>query len=139
MLLSPPTVLIVDDDASIRMLVQELLEDEGYSVVSASNGAAGLACIEAGSLGLALVDAKLPDMSGQQLCQQVRATEQDSHLPIILFTGMLGDVKGYALAACADDYLTKPFDIDEMLSKVRTWVRADSAGSILAELAGSVR
>ena len=122
MVLDRPSVLIVDDDASIRMIVQELLEDEGYHTVGAESGATGLAHIEGGGFGLALVDMRLPDMNGQELCQQIRASEQDSRVPIILFTAMLGDVKGYALAADADDYMAKPFDIVELLDRVQHWL-----------------
>jgi DNA-binding response OmpR family regulator len=116
-----PVVLVVEDHRETRVLLQELLESEGYAVESAADAAAGLARIEAGEVDLMLLDLFLPDVDGLELCRQVRAGEAKSHVPIIMVTAAEANAQEQAsLAAGADDYLSKPFDIDELFDRVRT-------------------
>jgi CheY-like chemotaxis protein len=119
-----PLVLVVDDDPTICDLVRELLESEGYRVECAPDGASGLARLATGEVGLVLIDARLPGMSGAELCQRIRREASGARLPVILFTAMAGDVEGYAAAAGADEALPKPFDLDDLLACVRRWLPA---------------
>jgi len=117
-------VLVVDDDAAMRGTLQKLLKKAGYTVRTAADGAAGLACVEAGDIDLVLLDRRLPDLDGLELCRRVRAHDAEAYLPIIVLTGLADDAQRHAgFAVGADDYVTKPFKTQELLDRVRVWVR----------------
>ncbi|MBX5492301.1 MAG: response regulator [Chloroflexi bacterium] len=124
-----PLVLVVDDDPAICELVRECLESEGYCVESTPDSAAGLARIHAGGVDLALIDARLPDENGVELCRLIRQQPTGARLPLILFTAMPGDVKGYAAAAGANDLLPKPFDLDQLVACIRRWLPPPNASA----------
>jgi len=117
------TVLIVDDEPHIRMLLEESLvdlEDQGICLMSAVNGREALALIEAHKPRLVLLDVMMPELSGYEVCQQVRANPALAQVYILMLTakGQEADrLRG--LEAGADDYATKPFDPDDMLARVR--------------------
>jgi DNA-binding response OmpR family regulator len=124
-----PVVLIVDDDAATRGLVSDLLEPEGYATEAAATGHSALTYLRAGRVDLLIVDLLLPDMSGLELCQQVRA-QQESPMPIILCSAASGDCwRENSLLAGADDYLTKPFDIDRLIERVGSYLLASPSTS----------
>ena len=132
MLPGPAVILVVEDDAATRDLLRELLESEGYTVASAADAAAGVARIEAGGIDLVLLDRRLPEMDGLALCRQVRARPDAVYLPIIMLTAVAGGEQsrtGYA--AGVDDYLTKPFDIEELLDRVRIYSHAPGSLGVL--------
>ncbi|HEY7064367.1 MAG TPA: response regulator [Chloroflexota bacterium] len=117
-----PVVLVLDDDRTIRELVQEVLEEQGYAVEAAPTGSSGQARLEAGGIDLVVLDKLLPDRDGAEVCQWVRARERDApaHLPIILVSAALDEGAAAALRdAGADGYLPKPFDIDALIAAVR--------------------
>jgi len=119
-----PVVLIVDDDAATRDLVADLLALEGYTAQAAASGQSALDCLRHGPVDLILIDLMLPDMSGLELCQQVRA-RQESRVPIILYSAASGVCwRENSLLAGADDYLAKPFDIGQLLERVGSHVLA---------------
>jgi PAS domain S-box-containing protein len=119
-----PVVLVVDDDPAIRVLMRDLLSTEGYRVELAGDGAAARARLERGEIDLLILDHMLPDVDGASLCQQARSLEGEAYLPIILLTARAGREERLAgFAAGADDYVAKPFDVDEMLARVRVWLR----------------
>jgi DNA-binding response OmpR family regulator len=116
-----PTILTADDDPQLLRLVSRNLELEDYEVMTASNGQHALELIEAQMPDLILLDVMMPKMDGFTVCQRVRAF---SAVPIILLTARGQDqdkVRGLDLGA--DDYLTKPFSIDELLARVRAVLR----------------
>lgn len=115
------TILTADDDAQILRLVARTLELEDYHVLTAKDGEEALACIETGQIDLALLDVMMPKMDGFTVCQKVR---EFSAVPIIIVTARGQDndkIKGFNLGA--DDYLTKPFNVDELLARVRAVLR----------------
>src|SRR6266576_4663000 len=117
------TILIADDDPQLLRLVSRNLEleEEEYEVVTASNGQQALEMIESQTPDLVLLDVMMPRMDGFMVCQRVR---EISIVPIILVTarGQEQDkVRGLDLGA--DDYLTKPFSVDELLARVRAVLR----------------
>ena len=115
------TILTADDDAQILRLVARTLELEDYHVLTAKDGEEALACIETGQIDLALLDVMMPKMDGFTVCQKVR---EFSAVPIIMVTARGQDndkIKGFNLGA--DDYLTKPFNVDELLARVRAVLR----------------
>jgi len=114
-------VLTADDDPHLLRLVMRNLEFEGYEVLTASNGKQALELIEAREPDLVLLDVMMPKMDGFTVCQRVR---EFSSVPIIMVTarGQEQDrVSGLDLGA--DDYLTKPFGVDELLARVRAVLR----------------
>lgn len=115
------TILIADDDPQFLRLVMRTLQMEGYEVLSASDGQQALTRIEIHSPDLVLLDVKMPKMDGFIVCQRVR---EFSSVPIIIVTACGRDqdkVRGLDLGA--DDYLTKPFRVDELLARVRAVLR----------------
>jgi DNA-binding response OmpR family regulator len=119
-----PLILIVEDDVTIREALSELLEMEGYQVDHACDGTTAVARVETGGVDLVLLDLVLPDMSGLALCQRLRTLESDVYLPIIILSALYNKAHRHAgFAVGADDYLTKPFDADELLDRVRVWTR----------------
>ncbi len=116
-----PVVLVVDDEALIRELVRLYFERDGFVVHEASNGVEALAMIQAHHLDLVVLDLKMPELDGWEVCRRVRAT---SDLPILMLTG-LGDLEhrmiGFNLGA--DDYMSKPFNGRELVAKAKVILR----------------
>jgi|SRR5437762_7912066 len=114
-------ILTADDDPQLRRLVSRSLELEDFHVLTASDGEEAIAIIEAQALDLVLLDVMMPKMDGFKVCQKVR---EFSAVPIIIITARGQDndkIKGLNLGA--DDYLTKPFNIDELVARVRAVLR----------------
>jgi DNA-binding response OmpR family regulator len=119
-----PVLLVVEDDADTREVLLMLLEETGYRLESAPDGASGLARIEAGGIDLVLLDRMLPEIDGLELCRRVRARTDDPYLPILMLTALSDDQERHAgFAAGADDYVTKPFNADDLLDRVQVWIR----------------
>jgi DNA-binding response OmpR family regulator len=115
------TIVTADDDPQLLRLVARNLEFEGYAVLTASDGEQALEQVERASPTLVLLDVMMPRMDGFTVCQKVR---EFSTVPIIIVTARGQDqdkVKGLDLGA--DDYLTKPFSVDELLARVRAVLR----------------
>lgn len=112
-------VLVADDDADIRDLVTFKLTQSGHEVVSVEDGPSALAAARESAVNLALLDIRMPGMSGLDVCRELRAEPATSGLPIILLTARSqeGDVET-GFAAGADDYIIKPFSPRELASRV---------------------
>jgi two-component system NtrC family response regulator len=112
------TVLVVDDDDSLRRVVEYNLAEEGYGVVTASDGAAGLRAFQDGSVDLVLTDVRMPDMDGLELLTRLKTMQPD--LPVIVLTahGTI-DSAVEAMKLGAFDYLTKPFNRDQLKAAAR--------------------
>ena len=131
----PVHILVVDDDPTIRRMLQVLLEDTGYRVSLASSGEEALAYLELITPDLILMDLVLPGISGQQVTERIKADARKPFIPIILITGR-GDQqsKVISLDAGADDFLVKPVDFNELLARVRAMLRLQrSQRSLRAE------
>jgi DNA-binding response OmpR family regulator len=117
------TILIVDDEAHIRMLIQqtlEELEDEGVELMTAGNGEEALVAIESSRPELVFLDVMMPKVSGFDVCERAKHTLGMSDTYIVLLTAKGQEFdrqKGYE--AGADLYMTKPFDPDALLAKAR--------------------
>ena len=115
------TILVVDDDVQLLKIVTHNLEAEGYQVLALRDGAQALEAIERATPDLVLLDVMLPRMDGFQVCQRAR---EFSAVPIIMITARgRGQDKVRGLDLGADDYLTKPFRVDELLARVRAVLR----------------
>ena len=115
------TILAADDDPQLLRLISRNLQLEGYDVLAASDGQQALELIENNSPDLVLLDVMMPRMDGFTVCYRVR---EFSSVPIIIITARGQDqdkVRGLDLGA--DDYLTKPFSVDELLARVRAVIR----------------
>ncbi len=111
------SILIVDDEDEILRALQRSLAAHGYEVFTANNGEKALATIEQHTLNLMLLDLGLPGMSGLEVCKRVRA---QSDLPIIVISVKNKERdKVLALDLGADDYVSKPFGINEVLARIR--------------------
>jgi DNA-binding response OmpR family regulator len=115
------SLLFVEDDDAIRLALSLALEDEGYEVRQAADGREGLAAFGASEPDLVLLDLRLPDMSGFDVCRAMRAT---SIVPIIIVTAQTDTYDLVAgLEAGADDYVTKPVVPKELAARIRAALR----------------
>jgi two-component system, OmpR family, KDP operon response regulator KdpE len=118
---APLKVLVVDDEPPIRKLLRMGLETQGYQTMDASNAKAALELMS-GKPDLVILDLGLPDMQGLELLRQIRAARGD--LPIVVLSSRGDEVaKVAALDQGADDYVTKPFGMEELLARIRAALR----------------
>lgn len=115
-------ILIVDDTKEILELLQDILESEGFQVTASENGEEALDLLKNGlQPDLMLLDIMMPNMSGYELCAQIR---RESDMPILFLSAKGKAVdKVVGLEIGADDYITKPFDAEELLARVRAHLR----------------
>lgn len=119
------SVLVVDDEPTIREVVCRYLERDGFDTVEAADGESALASIEQSEPDLVVLDVMLPGVDGLEVCRRVRAT---SRVPIILLTARGEETdRIVGLELGADDYVTKPFSPRELAVRVRTVLRRVSA------------
>jgi two-component system, cell cycle response regulator len=136
-------ILVVDDSPVSRKLVERALEAGAYSLLFAKNGAEAMKLFEEHAPSIVLTDWMMPDLSGLELCERIRANTQRGYTYIIVLTGKTEKdnvVKG--LTAGADDYLTKPFDPEELLARIGVGCRIaelhreiDAKNKLLKEMA----
>jgi two-component system response regulator MprA len=132
-----PKVLVIEDDADLRRLLRRGLEEEGFQVVQASNGSDAVALAESEPPDLLVVDIGLPDADGRDVCQAIRGRGIDS--PVLFLTArdqMVDRLAGFS--AGGDDYLTKPFELAELIARLRALLRRVAA-QMPALVAGDLR
>lgn len=118
-----PRILVVDDVPENRRLLEAVLEPRGYSVVGAGDGATALALVESEQPDLVLLDVLMPELDGYAVCERLRANEETAVLPVIMVTSSEGEEKTRAIEAGADDFIPKPFNHHELLTRVRSLLR----------------
>jgi two-component system, OmpR family, response regulator RegX3 len=117
----PPTILVVDDEQSYRDALSVALQREGFSVETAADGTEALARFDAARPALILLDVMLPQMSGVDVCRELRTRSQ---VPIIMVTARNAEIDAVVgLEVGADDYVTKPFRLRELVARVRAALR----------------
>lgn len=133
------TVLIVDDDAKIRVVVSEVLTGAGFGVLEASTGKEGLEKVELAP-DLVILDVKLPDMNGLDVCATLKAQPATRSTPVLLVSGHFtsGDDRSEGLELGGDAYLTKPFKNRELLATVNALLRLRRAETEARALAADL-
>ena len=115
------SVLVVDDNPDNLRLLSGILTDQGYKVRPAPSGALALKSVRSTLPDLILLDIKMPEMDGYEVCRRLKAEEQTSDIPVIFISALddvMDKVKGFGVGAV--DYITKPFQHEEVLARVRT-------------------
>ena len=141
-----PRVLVIDDDTPTRDLLCRLLRQYGYVCDEAVNGEAGLAALETHRPDLVLLDVQMPGIDGFEVCRRIKRRCETRLTPVVLVTGLNGrENKIEGIQAGADDFLSKPFDPQELIARVGSLVRLkrytdqlESAESIILTLALTV-
>ena len=122
--MSRATVLVIDDEKDLLELVRYNLEKEHIDVITASDGQSGLEIGLQHKPDLVLLDLMMPGMSGLEVCRQLRGDSRTSRVPIIMLTAKAAETdKIVGLEMGADDYITKPFSVRELVARVRAALR----------------
>src|SRR4051812_41954977 len=130
--MSQGTILVVEDDTHIRMLLRELLEREGFSVLEANDGRDGLRRLYASRPDLILLDVAMPELDGWETLERVREL---SSVPVLMLTASVNEMeKVRGLRGGADDFLTKPFGRQELLARIEALLRRTRAAKPSEEL-----
>lgn len=117
-------VMVIEDEEALSMLLSYNLEKEGYQVATVSNGLNAVSEIERLSPSVIILDWMLPEISGVEICKLIRSKPDIKNIPVIMLTAKSQEedkIKG--LTAGADDYVTKPFSVPELMARVKTNMR----------------
>lgn len=118
------TVLVVDDNETVRMLMKQALVRAGYKVLEAADGEVALELLETKVINLLLLDVRMPEMDGIELCTELRRRWDSLTLPVIFVTGLADrEARVWCKAVGGDEFLTKPMDETELLIRVDNLLR----------------
>lgn len=124
-------ILVVEDESSFSEALEFLLGKEGFSVVTAATGTEALKKFEQGGIDLILLDLMIPEVSGTEVCRQIRAK---SKVPIIMLTAKDSEVdKVVGLEIGADDYVTKPYSARELVARINAVLRRNAGENMLSD------
>ncbi|HEY1755847.1 MAG TPA: response regulator transcription factor [Bryobacteraceae bacterium] len=131
------TILVIDDDESLRDTIGLMLEKEGFRPVLVADGAAGLEQAQASAPNLILIDLRMPGINGVDVCKQLRA--RGATTPVIVLSALGDEIdKVLLLEIGADDYVVKPFGTRELLARIRALLRRTGQGQPAALSFGNV-
>ena len=126
-----PVILIVEDDLDVADMLNAYFNVQGYEVQTANWGEDGVRACQANAPNLVILDIRLPDIDGYEVARRLRRNRKTQHVPIIFLTerrGRWDRLQGLELGA--DDYITKPFDVQELRLRVRNALRRSSQGTV---------
>ena len=130
--MNPATILVIDDEPQIRRVLRSTLSSQGYVIIEAKTGEEGIEAARKSKPDLVLLDVNMPGMGGIETCREIR---RGSSAPIIILTVRSAERdKVLALDAGADDYVVKPFGIEELLARIRASLRRHAQGEALEPL-----
>jgi two-component system KDP operon response regulator KdpE len=130
--MSAATILVVDDEPQIRRVMRTALASKGYTIAEAHSGEEALEIVRSEEPDLILLDVNMPGIGGLEACREIR---EHSDVPIIMLTVKSAEKdKVQALDAGADDYVVKPFSIEELLARIRAALRRASAGEPISPI-----
>jgi DNA-binding response OmpR family regulator len=126
--MAQPTILVIDDEADLRLVLQINLQAEGYRVLQCANGFEGLELARTEIPDLVLLDLMLPGIDGLDICRELKASPVTKHIPIIMVTakGKESDIV-LGLGLGADDYIAKPFGVGEIIARIKAALRRVTA------------
>ena len=134
-------ILIADDEPDIRLVLRTRLELEGFAVIEARDGAEAVRVAQTETPDLIVLDVMMPEMDGVEVCNRLRASFNTRNIPVIMLTARASrDDKIAGLTKGANDYITKPFDLNELTQRVRNtldWSRQQRSASPLTGLPGN--
>jgi DNA-binding response OmpR family regulator len=119
------SLVVADDDSDILRLLERRLSRRGHEVVTAADGRAALEAVRRTHPDAVVLDRLMPAMSGEEVCAALKADERTAAIPVVLLSAQASEreiVEGFGVGA--DDYLTKPFDLDELDERLRRLVAA---------------
>ncbi len=120
----PKTILVVDDDETVRLALKRLFEAEGYRVLVASDGTQLSAVLDESPLELIILDVGLPWINGIELCKLLKENEELKFIPVVFVSAKTSELdvrRGFDVGC--DDYIKKPFNVDEVKSTVKTLLK----------------
>jgi two-component system response regulator MtrA len=118
-----PTALIVDDDQAILQLLDDVLQEEGFATTCFALGQPALEAIAERSFDVMLIDQWLPDTNGLEICQVARERHGNDPVVLIITADARIERRLLALELCADDFIAKPFHIEELVARIETKLR----------------
>ena len=131
-------ILVVDDEPGVRGFLRDLLAEEGYEVVLASDGEEALGLAELENPEVILLDINMPGIDGIEVCKRLKAREETRYIPIIIITAL--DDRGFlAYLEGADDFVTKPFNSMELTFRIRSMHRIKKLNTELLIARGYIR
>jgi len=130
----PPRILVVDDVPENVRLLEAVLAPRGYDVLTAGDGVEALRLVESEQPDLILLDVLMPGLDGYAVCSRLRENDDTAVLPVIMVTSSVGSEKTKAIEAGADDFIPKPFNHDELLTRVRSLLRIKRYHDTIKEL-----
>ena len=116
-------ILLVDDELDMLAVTKARIEHAGYEVLTAGSGEEALNRLAKDTPDLILLDLLLPKMQGQEVCKRIKCDDNLKRIPVILFTASASDIAKIAKEVNADDYIMKPFEPDELLGKIKKFIR----------------
>ena len=118
------TILVIEDEAGIARMIQVLLEARGFATVVTYSGDEALRHLAEQSVDLVLLDVMMPGMDGYEVCRRIKGDPRWRHVPVIMLTAKdTTRDKIHGLEVGADDYITKPFNTDELVARIRVLLR----------------
>lgn len=125
--MSGEKILVVDDEINIVELIKYNLDNNGYKVYSAYDGKTAIKILEEKTIDMIILDLMLPDMDGLEICKRLKKKEDTAQIPIIMLTAKGEEFdKILGLELGADDYITKPFSVRELIARVKVILRRAS-------------
>jgi DNA-binding response OmpR family regulator len=116
---APLKILLIEDEDDFRNLIAVILEESGYRVLACANGADAIAAFEGGMHDAAVIDVNLPDMDGVDICRRFRTSPRGAGMVIVMCTVRSAfEPVMNGLTAGADDYVVKPFEVDDLLRRL---------------------